>query len=160
MVKGSRLQPFRFNVITAPSNQEGKSWARFNGLRHGNPGMKTQWARTDGDAAGVCGKWITPTTPSGSVFPPKNGSPRLDTAQFLAAKQVVPRRVLQQHNPPFLVTSGRKRKKLLLNSTPPTMFHPPCSFCLMLTLTVYLHLPCPSWTRSFLHTAGTLFSVV
>lgn len=44
--KTPRRRQFRFNVTTARPDREGKSCARFNGLRHGNPGMKTQSVQT------------------------------------------------------------------------------------------------------------------
>lgn len=66
--KTPRRRQFRFNVTTARPDREGKSCARFNGLRHGNPGMKTQSVQTGKLFVCVWGGELCPLPPVEVLF--------------------------------------------------------------------------------------------
>lgn len=128
------LKRFRFDVSTVLSNKEGESWARFNGLRHSNPGIKTQWVQTEKLLEYVLGGELYPLPMvevvffSSFCFSPQNGPAWYDTAQLLAAKQVVARQGLQQHNPPFELRQGGKGKRFCLTALYQLCFTLPAHF--------------------------------
>lgn len=69
MAKEPGVHPLLINdreVLRNLWNQKGKSWARFYGLHHGNPGMKTVGA--DREAVEVWGSELYPLPPVEVVF--------------------------------------------------------------------------------------------